>query len=105
MRERLVELIKQGDKAFADKYTGNVISHIDEIDEIYEFTADYLIANGVIVLPKADVVAYKKENTITPECITQALELLKSHAVIPDFRREVAFAHLLAEEKLKGEKG
>lgn len=48
MRERLIELIKQGDKTFADKYTGKVMSHIDEI---YDFIADYLLANGVIVPP------------------------------------------------------
>ena len=45
-RERLIELIKQGDKKFADKYTGKVISHIEEV---YDFVADYLLANGVIV--------------------------------------------------------
>ena len=48
MRERLIELIKQGDKTFADKYEGKVMSHIDEV---YEFVADYLLANGVIVPP------------------------------------------------------
>ena len=46
MKERLVELINQSDKAFADKYAGKVMLHIDEL---YEFVADYLIANGVIV--------------------------------------------------------
>lgn len=50
MRERLVELIKQGDKAFADKYTGKVML-ISHIDEVHEFIADYLIANGVVVMP------------------------------------------------------
>ena len=94
MHKRLVELIKE-----------SLNKHIGKSCLLAENIADDLIANGVIVLSEADVVAYKKENTITPECITQALELLKSHAVIPDFRREVAFAHLLAEEKLKGEKG
>ena len=48
MRERLIELIKQGDKTFSDKYTGKVMSHIDEL---YDFIADYLLANGVIVPP------------------------------------------------------
>jgi hypothetical protein len=47
-RERLVDLIKQGEKAFADKYEGKVMSHIDEL---YEFITDYLLANGVIVPP------------------------------------------------------
>ena len=47
-RERLVELIRQGEKAFADKYEGKVMLHIDEL---YEFIADYLLANGVIVPP------------------------------------------------------
>ena len=56
-RERLIELIKQGDKTFADKYTGKVMSHIDEV---YEFVADYLLANGVIVPPcKVGDVVYK----------------------------------------------
>lgn len=94
MRERLVELLNQVANDVLKFPTDNFIGSL----------AEYLIANGVIVLSEANVVAYKKENTITPECITQALELLKSHAVMPDFRREVAFAHLLAEEKLKGEK-
>lgn len=44
-KKRLIELIKQGDKAFADKYTGEVMSHIDEL---YEFIADYLLDNGAI---------------------------------------------------------
>ncbi len=48
MRDRLIELIKQGDKTFADKYEGKVMSHIDEV---YEFIADYLIDNGVVLLP------------------------------------------------------
>jgi len=48
MRDRLIELLKQGDKTFADKYTGKVMSHIDEL---YDFIADYLLANGVIVPP------------------------------------------------------
>ena len=48
MRDRLIELIKQGDKKFADKYTGKVMSHINDI---YDFLADYLLANGVIVPP------------------------------------------------------
>lgn len=48
MRDRLIEWIKQGDKAFADKYTGKVMSHIDEV---YEFVADYLLESGVIVPP------------------------------------------------------
>ena len=48
MRDRLIELITQGDKTFADKYTGKVMSHIDEL---YGFIADYLLANGVIVPP------------------------------------------------------
>lgn len=47
-RERLIELIKEGDKKFADKYAGKVMSHIDDI---YDFLADYLLANGVIVPP------------------------------------------------------
>ena len=40
MRDRLIELISQSDKAFADKYTGKIMSHIDEL---YEFVADYLL--------------------------------------------------------------
>lgn len=48
MRDRLIKLIKQGDKTFADKYTGKVMSHIDEV---YEFVAEYLLENGVIVPP------------------------------------------------------
>ena len=47
-RERLIELIKQGEKTFADKYEGKVMMHIDEI---YEFIADYLLKNNVIILP------------------------------------------------------
>lgn len=42
-RKRLVELMKQGDKTFADKYTGKVMSHIDEI---YGFIADHLLDDG-----------------------------------------------------------
>lgn len=106
MRERLAQLLRSKSCWNNDCPEGGCekCDYIGINDETAEQIADYLIANGVIVLSKADVVAYKKENTITPECITQALELLKSHAVMPDFRREVAFAHLLAEEKLKGEK-
>lgn len=48
MRDRLIELIKQGDKTFADKYEGKVMLHIDEV---YDFIADYLLTNGVIVPP------------------------------------------------------
>ena len=48
MRDRLIELIKQGDKTFGDKYTGKIMSHIDEL---YDFIADHLLANGVIVPP------------------------------------------------------
>lgn len=103
MRERLVKLIKH-DNCISPATCSSKCKYVDSDDCHAERLADYLLANGVIVLSEANVVAYKKENTITPECITQALELLKSHAVIPDFRREVAFAHLLAEEKLKGEK-
>lgn len=44
----LVKLIEQGDKAFADKYTGEVMLHIDEL---YEFIADHLLDDGVIVPP------------------------------------------------------
>lgn len=56
-KKRLIELIKQGDKAFADKYTGEVMSHIDEL---YEFIADHLLANGAIVPPcKVGDVAYR----------------------------------------------
>lgn len=51
MRERLIELIKQGDKTFADKYAGEILSHIDEL---YDFIADHLLANGVII-PKCKV--------------------------------------------------
>ena len=51
-RERLIELIKQGDKNFADNYEGKVMSHIDEV---YEFVADHLLANGVIVPPSEHV--------------------------------------------------
>lgn len=48
MRDRLIELIEQGDKSFANKYEGKVMSHLDEL---YGFLADYLLANGVIVPP------------------------------------------------------
>ena len=48
MKERLIELIKQGDKTFSDKYEGKVMSHIDKV---YDFIADYLLENGVIVPP------------------------------------------------------
>ena len=62
-RKRLVELIKQGDKAFADKYTGKVVSHIDEI---YDFNADHLLDNGVIVPPVkvGDKVYYISEHPL-----------------------------------------
>jgi hypothetical protein len=57
MRNRLIELIKQGDKTFADKYTGKLMSHIDEL---YDFIADYLLENGVIVpTPKPDDFVYR----------------------------------------------
>ena len=48
MRDRLIKLIKQGDKTFADKYKDKIMSHIDEV---FEFVADYLLENGVIVPP------------------------------------------------------
>ncbi len=48
MRDRLIELLKQGDKTFADKYTGKVMLNIDKL---YEFISDYLLENGVIVPP------------------------------------------------------
>lgn len=59
-RKRLVRLIRDGDRAFSDKYTGEVMSHIDEL---YEFIADYLLDNGVIVPPckVGDVVYYLHE--------------------------------------------
>lgn len=47
-KERLAELIEQGDKAFSDKYTGEVMSHIDEL---YEFIADHILADGWIRPP------------------------------------------------------
>jgi hypothetical protein len=48
MRDRLIELLRQGDKTFADKYTGKIMAHIDEL---YDFIADYLLENGVVVPP------------------------------------------------------
>ena len=48
MRDRLIELIKQGEKNFSDKYTSKVMSHINEL---YDFIVDHLLANGVVVLP------------------------------------------------------
>ena len=47
-KKRLVKLIRDGDSAFADKYPGKVMSHIDEL---YGFIADYLLDNGIIVPP------------------------------------------------------
>lgn len=47
-RERLVELIKHSDKMFGDKYAGKVMSHIDEI---YEFFADHILADGWVRPP------------------------------------------------------
>jgi hypothetical protein len=69
MRDRLIELIKQGDKTFTDKYTGKVMLLIDEIEEIYDFIADYLLENGVIVPPckVGDKVYYFSEN---PLCLS-----------------------------------
>ena len=51
MRERLTDLIKQGDKKFADKYEGKIGELMSHIDEVFGFVADYLIANGVVVPP------------------------------------------------------
>lgn len=48
MRDRLIELLRQGDKTFADKYTDKIMSHIDEL---YDFIANHLLENGVIVPP------------------------------------------------------
>ena len=44
-----------------------------------------------------------KENTIILEAVHKAIEFLKSGQPIPDYRREVAFAHLLAEAKKNGD--
>lgn len=75
MRDRLIELIKQGDKTFADKYTGKVMSHIDEI---YDFVADYLLSNGVIVPPckvedKVYVVDYTRLGDMIFECTVEEI--------------------------------
>lgn len=34
MRDRLIELIRQGDKTFVDKYEGKVMLHIDELYDL-----------------------------------------------------------------------
>lgn len=50
MRERLIELIRSADKAgveYADK-----LNYTLEPEEAYAFIADYLLENGVVVLPE-----------------------------------------------------
>lgn len=90
-KERLVELIGNAPIGV------NGITLLDKHEpKVIEEVADYLLANGVIVVP--EFAAYKKQNVITPECITQALEFMKSNRPIPDLRREVAFARLFAEK-------
>ena len=61
-RKRLVELIKQGDKAFTDKYTGKIMMLVDKIEEVYDFIADHLLDNGIVVPPckVGDVIYYNK---------------------------------------------
>ncbi len=90
-KKRLVELIGNAPIGV------NGITLLDKHEpKAIEQIADYLLANGVIVVP--EFAAYKKQNVITPECITQALEFMKSNRPIPDLRREVAFARLFAEK-------
>ena len=72
MRDRLIELIKQGEKKFADKYEGKEMSHIYEI---YDFLADCLLENGVIVPPckVGDKLYYIVEGYV----LTRIVELIK----------------------------
>ena len=59
MRNRLIESIKQGDKAFANKYTGKVMSHIEEV---YDFIADHLLADGWVRPPcKVGQIVYQTQ--------------------------------------------
>lgn len=62
MRDRLIERMKQGEKAFADKYTGKVMSHIEEV---YDFIADSILADGWTRPPckVGDVVYYIKHGS------------------------------------------
>ena len=116
MRDRVIELIKQGDKTFADKYTGKVMSHIDEV---YEFVADYLIANGVdIPLCKVGYVVYTIEgcNNRPEKLVVTAVHQYEKHTSITalsksqkeyfyedkDFGEVVFLTKEEAEQKLKG---
>ena len=51
-RDRLVELLKEADDA-TETLTGNFPSHEEELQVFYSSIADYLLDNGVIILPCA----------------------------------------------------
>ena len=73
MRDRLIELLRQGEREFADKYTGNVMMHIDKL---YGVISDYLLANGVIVPPcKVGDVVYQVTRTFISEFRVRFIEI------------------------------
>ena len=117
-RKRLVELIKQGDKAFADKYTGKTMKLVDEIEEVYDFIADHLLDNGIVVPPvkvgdkyvmDTAKIIFKAWNDVTGAVCEGTSWYYELESVIEDIVKLSFGAGVLyreeAEKALKGDDG
>lgn len=122
MRNRLVELIKH-DNCISPATCSSKCKYVDSDDCHAERLADYLIANGVVVLPcKVGGKVYHicnvfNDSTMKSETVikTRVIDFVQSMAFLAesnglifserDFGKTVFFTREDAEKALKGEKG